>query len=94
MLQTNQYFDDAVISIALQSETMPASVGVMQPGSYEFSTSQFETMTVIRGELTVKLPNKDEWQTFAEGETFTVDAHRKFYLKVGVDTVYFCTYGE
>ena len=94
MLQTNQYFDGAVVSIALQTETLPATVGVMQPGSYEFGTSEFETMKVISAELTVKLPGSEEWQTFAEGETFTVAANQKFQAKVSVDTAYFCTYGE
>ena len=92
MLQTNQYFDGAVVSIALQTETLPATVGVMQPGNYEFGTSQFETMKVISGALTVQLPGSEAWQTFGAGETFTVEANQKFLLKVEVDTAYFCTY--
>ncbi len=94
MLQTNQYFDGAVVSIALQTETLPATVGVMQPGNYEFSTSQFETMKVISGALTVQLPGSREWQTFSADETFTVEANQKFLLKVSEDTAYFCTYGK
>lgn len=94
MLKINQYFDGAVASIGLQTETLPATVGVMQPGDYEFGTSQFETMTVVSGALTVKLPSCEEWQTFAQGETFTVEAEQKFQLKVAADTAYFCTYGK
>ena len=94
MLKVNQYFDGAVASIALQTATLPATVGVMQPGEYEFGTSQFETMTVISGALTVKLPGSEAWQTFSAGETFTVDAEKKFQLQVAVDTAYFCTYGQ
>lgn len=94
MLKVNQYFDGAVASIALQTATLPATVGVMQPGEYEFGTSQFETMTVISGALTVKLPGSEAWQTFSAGETFTVDADQKFQLQVAVDTAYFCTYGQ
>ena len=94
MLKVNQYFDGKVASIALQTATLPATVGVMQPGNYEFGTSQFETMKVISGALTVQLPGSEAWQTFGAGETFTVEANQKFLLKVEVDTAYFCTYGK
>lgn len=92
MLKINQYFDGKVASIGLQTATLPATVGVMDVGEYEFGTSQFETMTVISGALTVKLPNSSEWQTFKDGETFTIEANQKFQLKVAVQTAYFCTY--
>ena len=65
MLKVNQYFDGKVASIALQTATLPATVGVMQPGEYTFGTSQFETMSIISGALTVKLPGEAAWQTFA-----------------------------
>lgn len=93
MLKINQYFDGNVASIALQTKTLPATVGVMAVGEYEFGTSQFETMTVISGELIVKLPEQSDWQTFRDGEQFTVEAKQKFQLKVPVETAYFCIYG-
>lgn len=93
MLNINQYFDGNVASIALQTKTLPATVGVMAVGEYEFGTSQFETMTVISGELIVKLPEQSDWQTFRDGEQFTVEVNQKFQLKVPVETAYFCTYG-
>ena len=55
MPQVNHYFDNQVTSIAFQTADKPATVGVMEIGEYEFSTSQFETMQVISGALTVKL---------------------------------------
>ena len=54
-MKVNEYFDGKVRSISFQTETLPATVGVMAPGDYEFPTSQKETMTVISGALTVKL---------------------------------------
>ena len=51
-------------------------------------------MSVVSGALTVKLPESDEWQTFEAGEQFTIDANRKFQVKVAVETAYLCTYGE
>ncbi|ASP40525.1 hypothetical protein CHH28_18445 [Bacterioplanes sanyensis] len=92
MLQVNQYFDGKVKSIALQTETLPATVGVMSAGQYQFSTSQKEVMTVVSGTMTVRLPSADDWQTFAQGESFTVAANVSFDVDVAGDTAYFCTY--
>lgn len=92
MFKVNQYFDGQVASIAFKGEQLPATVGVMAPGNYEFGTSQHEVMTVISGELTVKLPGSDSWQTYSRGQAFQVPANSKFQLQVGRDTAYLCTY--
>ncbi|MFA9412374.1 MAG: pyrimidine/purine nucleoside phosphorylase [Deltaproteobacteria bacterium] len=92
MLDVNEYFDGNVKSIGFQTETLRATVGVMAPGEYEFGTSQNETMTVVSGALTVKLPGSDEWLRFDAGSSFEVDADQKFELRVAVDTAYLCTY--
>ncbi len=92
MLNVNEYFAGKVKSIAFQTRTLPATVGVMEPGEYEFGTSKKETVTVVSGALTVKLPGRDDWQTFAPGETFVVEADRKFQLEVAEETAYLCTY--
>ena len=94
MPSVNNYFDNKVTSIAFQTSTLPATVGVMEIGEYEFGTSEFETMTVVSGALMVKLPGSDEWQTFEAGKKFTVDANQKFQVKVAVETAYLCTYGK
>lgn len=92
MFNVNQYFDGKVASIAFAGEQLPATVGVMAPGEYEFGTSQHETMTVISGALTVLLPSAADWQTFTAGQVFEVPANSKFQLQVAQDTAYLCTY--
>jgi uncharacterized protein YaiE (UPF0345 family) len=92
MLKVNEYFDGKVKSIGFQTATLPATVGVMAPGDYEFGTSQKETMTVVSGSLTVKLPGAGDWRAFDAGTSFEVPANAKFQLKVAVDTAYLCTY--
>lgn len=92
MFKSNEYFDGKVASIAFQGETLPATVGVMAPGDYEFSTSQKETMTVISGALTVQLPESSDWNTFRRNDSFIVPANASFKLKVEQDTAYLCTY--
>ena len=94
MPSVNNYFENKVTSIAFQTATKHATVGVMEIGEYEFGTSEFETMSVVSGALTVRLPESDDWQTFNAGEQFTVDANQKFQVKVAVETAYLCTYGE
>lgn len=92
MLQVNEYFDGRVKSIGFKTATLPATVGVMEPGDYEFGTSQKETMTVVSGELTVKLPGEREWRSFGAGSSFVVGAGQTFQLEVATATAYLCTY--
>ncbi len=92
MFKVNEYFDGKVTSIAFQTATLPATVGVMAIGEYEFGTDQKETMSVISGKLTVKLPGNNEWQDIQQGEQFIIEANQSFQLKVAVETAYLCTY--
>jgi uncharacterized protein YaiE (UPF0345 family) len=93
MFDVNEYFEGKVKSIAFDTDTLPATVGVMAPGDYEFGTSQFETMNVVSGALTVQLPDNEQWQTFGPNQSFTVEANQKFKVQVKGNTVYLCTYG-
>jgi len=92
MLNVNEYFDGKVKSIAFQTKTLPATVGVMAIGEYEFDTSKHETITVVSGALTVKLPEATDWLVFNAGDVFEVAANKIFHLKVDVETAYLCTY--
>lgn len=91
-LKVNSYFDGNVKSIALENQEGVSTVGVMAVGEYEFGTSQREYMTVVSGQLIVKLPGEDEWKTFAKGDTFIVEANLSFSLKVEETTAYLCRY--
>lgn len=92
MLEVNEYFEGKVKSIALQTDTLPATVGVMAAGDYTFSTDCKEIMTVIKGELKVKLPDESDWRTFVNGQVFEIEANQKFDVVVSRDTAYFCEY--
>ena len=92
MLNVNSYFDDKVKSIAFQGQDLATTVGVMDIGEFTFGTSQFETMTVIDGELEVKLPGAENWQRFTNGEQFEVASNTSFDVKVVRQTAYHCTY--
>ena len=93
MLKTNEYFDGKVKSIAFQTETLPATVGVMAVGEYVFNTAEKEKVTVVSGALTIKLAGADEEKTYTAGESFDVPANSSFDVKVATETAYLCLYG-
>ena len=55
-MEHNVYFDGNVQSLSLQTTLGRATIGVITPGRYAFSTSTEERMVVTSGVLTVKLP--------------------------------------
>jgi uncharacterized protein YaiE (UPF0345 family) len=92
MFKTNSYFDGKVVSIAFQTANLPATVGVMAAGEYEFGTNQKETMSITSGELSVLLPDTNEWRRYREGTSFIVAANQRFKVKAEVETAYLCLY--
>jgi uncharacterized protein YaiE (UPF0345 family) len=92
MFKVNEYYEGKVKSIAFQTAEGPATIGVMANGEYEFNTSTLEIMTVVSGLLTVKLPGKENWESFAAGQAFTVPPGKKFQLKVAGESAYLCLY--
>ena len=92
MLSVNAYFEDQVMSIAFQGESLATTVGVMSVGEFTFGTSQYERMTMIDGALEVKLPGHDNFQSFVSGEKFEITADSRFDVRVLRPTAYHCTY--
>jgi uncharacterized protein YaiE (UPF0345 family) len=90
-LSHNTYFDGSVQSIGFEQDGARSSVGVMAPGEYHFGTDAPERMTVVSGELVVKLPDAN-WETFAAGESFDVPGSSGFDLEVATATAYLCEY--
>ena len=92
MINSNEYFDGNVKSLGYTSSEGKSSVGVMEPGEYEFGTSTHETMVVIQGELVVQLPGTSDWKSFKAGEQFEVDANTSFLVKISSQSSYLCKY--
>ena len=93
MFKTNEYFDGKVKSLAFQTETLPATVGVMAVGDYVFNTGDKEKMTVVSGAMTIKFAGTSETQTFNAGESFDVEANSSFDVNIKEETAYLCLYG-
>ena len=89
----NVYFDGKVASrTVLFPDGSKKTLGLMQPGEYEFGTSQAEVMEILAGDLDVLLPGATEWRHFTGGTSFDVPANASFKLKVGTLTDYCCSY--
>ncbi|MFM1919419.1 MAG: hypothetical protein RLZZ303_1053 [Candidatus Hydrogenedentota bacterium] len=92
MPQVNEYFDGAVKSLTLHDKGRRATVGVMEPGSYEFGTSQHETVRVIVGTMEARLPGESEFKAYAPGSEFQVPANVKFDVRMAEQVAYLCYY--
>lgn len=68
------------------------TLGIMQPGEYEFNTSEKEVMEIMAGDLDVQLPGSTEWRTIRPGQSFDVPAKARFCLKVRSLTDYCCSF--
>ncbi|MBC7913954.1 MAG: pyrimidine/purine nucleoside phosphorylase [Pyrinomonadaceae bacterium] len=92
MINVNEYFDGTVKSLGYTSSEGKSTVGVIEPGEYEFGTSTHETMVVIEGELLALLPGQTEWKSFKNSESFEVAADSSFKVKADSQTSYLCKY--
>ena len=85
MVEVNEYFDGKVKSLGIDSSAGRKTIGVMEPGEYEFKTENKEVMTVIVGEISVYFAEGDEWEDFGVGSCFDAPAQRPgAFLRKGV----------
>jgi uncharacterized protein YaiE (UPF0345 family) len=92
MLSVNEYFNGKVKSIAFAGAEGGVTSGVMAPGEYTFGTSQHELMQVVYGELAVRLPGSDDWQSYSAGSQFEIEANQSFDVRAATATAYLCFY--
>jgi uncharacterized protein YaiE (UPF0345 family) len=89
----NVYFDGGVTSRTIEFENGDIkTLGMMQPGKYEFNTDKKEIMEILQGEVNVLLPDETEWQRFFTGNTFEVKANALFKITALSLTDYCCSF--
>ncbi len=89
----NIYFDGKVTSRVVNfKDGSSKTLGIMMPGSFEFSTEKHELMEILAGELNVLLPGSESWKTIKGGGSFEVPAQSIFKLKVNSVVDYCCSY--
>jgi len=87
----NVYFEGKVQSLTLETEQGRATIGVITPGKYTFSTSTQERMVVTSGTLSVTLP-KGERKILGPNQEFTIEANASFDVEASRDASYICYY--
>lgn len=91
--KANVYFGGGVTSrTVIFADGSKKTLGIMQPGEYEFNTSDAEIMEILAGELDVLLPGETVWRPVKGGEAFNVPANSKFGLKVKTLSDYCCSF--
>ena len=91
--KANVYFDGKVVSRAvLFADGSKKTLGIMQPGEYEFDTGDKEIMEILSGNLDVALPGNAGWKAIKSGESFEVPANSKFTMQVKILTDYCCSF--
>ena len=91
--KANIYFDGKVTSRAVVfPDGSKKTLGIMQPGEYEFGTEEKELMEILAGDLEVLLPGSADWQAISGGESFEVPAQSKFGIRIKSITDYCCSY--
>ena len=91
--KANVYFDGNVVSRTIKFEDGTIkTLGFMMPGDYDFNTEAPELMEILAGQLDVLLPGSNTWKSIKGGESFNVDGHANFQLKVKEATGYCCSF--
>lgn len=91
--KANVYFNGGVVSrTVLFPDGSKKTLGIMQPGEYEFSTGDKEIMEILSGDLDVMLPGASSWQKISGGQSFEVPANAKFTMKVRALSDYCCSF--
>lgn len=90
--EANVYFNGGVTSRTIIFDTgCKKTLGMMQPGEYEFSTGAAELMDILSGELQVSIAG-GAWKKVVGGEAFEVPHDSKFIMKVTTLTDYCCSF--
>lgn len=90
--EANIYFSGAVTSrTVLFADGSKKTLGIAQPGEYEFSTGKAELMEILAGDLEVSIAG-GPWKKVAGGKAFEVPANAKFTMRVTTLVDYCCSF--
>jgi purine/pyrimidine-nucleoside phosphorylase len=92
MLKHNTYFEGRVQSIGFERLGRKLTAGVIAPGQFHFGTDAPERMSVVSGELFVKLDGAAEWRGYPSGTVFEVPGKSGFDVKAVEPAAYVCEF--
>jgi purine/pyrimidine-nucleoside phosphorylase len=89
-IKHNVYFDGKVQSLGFNVEGDYTTVGVITPGTYRFAAELEERVTVIKGNLTVKI--SEHWRDVCPGQGYLVPRGISFDVRTEEYVAYVCHY--
>jgi len=92
MLKHNGYFDGKVQSVGFERNGRRQTVGVVDIGEFHFGTEAPERMTIVSGELQVRLTGEDSWRFYTTGTAFEVPARSGFDVRAPAPAAYLCEF--
>ncbi|MGK4008005.1 pyrimidine/purine nucleoside phosphorylase [Sorangium sp. So ce1036] len=92
MLKHNSYFNGNVQSLGFERHGRRQTMGVIDAGEYHFSTDAPERMTVVAGELAIRLDGSPEWRAYPAGTSFEVPGKSGFDVRVSLPSGYLCEF--
>ncbi|MEK6423003.1 MAG: pyrimidine/purine nucleoside phosphorylase [Burkholderia gladioli] len=91
--KANVYFDGKCVShMVIFPDGSRKTLGVILPATLNFGTNEPELMEVQAGKCRIRLEGSDEWQTYAEGDSFSVPGKSRFDIEVIETLDYVCSY--
>jgi len=92
--KANVYHDGRVTSrTVITPEGEMKTLGVMLPGTYRFNTQAPETIDITQGHCRVKLADKQTWNAYQAGESFSIPENSHFEIEVTDFLDYVCHFG-
>ena len=92
--QANVYFDGKCVSHSLTfPDGTKKSVGVILPATLTFNTGAPEIMECVAGRCEYKLQGSDAWVASGPGDSFRVEGHSRFEIRVTEAYHYICHFG-
>jgi purine/pyrimidine-nucleoside phosphorylase len=93
--QANIYFAGNVTSrTIIFADGSKKTLGIMQPGDYEFNTSEKERMEILSGELEFLPDGSTDWESISGGQSFEIEGNSSFQMKVKSLTDYCCSFSK
>ena len=92
MLKHNSYFDGQVQSIGFERNGRRHTVGVIAGGEFHFDTDAPERMTIVSGEVSIRLAGSQQWLTYPAGTSFEVPAKGGFDIRAQAAAAYLCEF--
>ena len=92
MPKHNTYFEGRVQSVGFERNGRRQTVGVVDVGEFHFGTDAPERMTVVSGELLVKLAGEAAFRPYPAGTVFEVPGKSGFDVKAVAPAAYLCEF--